>query len=246
VLGTSAEDQQSPGRPPDDTSCADAEILVGDIDEHQSVSQAVSVTGHIDVPHNVLTQPNGTVIIEKLDTPAIRRERFMRRKAEKQRLAEASLSAGSTHREDTPRLEPGLPQTKSVAETAKDGKSQSYDNFEDESDLSELSEDDSQELENEGHEDIQEDLQGKRSTSTQQRKSARKKAIKVEQYPESTIGRSCSLTVCLRTYDGTFSSLGQIWFANHGVVNAFVNRNTNRFLSLVACCRLLRNKPTGP
>lgn len=42
---------------------------------------------------NLVTQPNGVVIIEKLDTPAIRRERNMRRKAEKQRLAGVAASA---------------------------------------------------------------------------------------------------------------------------------------------------------
>lgn len=41
----------------------------------------------IDEPHNIVTQPNGVVIIEKLDTPAIRREKNIRRKAEKQRQA---------------------------------------------------------------------------------------------------------------------------------------------------------------
>ncbi|KIM39576.1 hypothetical protein M413DRAFT_447053 [Hebeloma cylindrosporum] len=42
---------------------------------------------------NLVTQPNGVVIIEKLDTPAIRREKHMRRKAEKQRLAGVAASA---------------------------------------------------------------------------------------------------------------------------------------------------------
>jgi len=42
---------------------------------------------------NLVTQPNGVVIIEKLDTPAIRREKNMRRKAEKQRLAGVAASA---------------------------------------------------------------------------------------------------------------------------------------------------------
>jgi hypothetical protein len=42
---------------------------------------------------NLVTQPNGVVIIEKLDTPAIRRERNMRKKAEKQRLAGVAASA---------------------------------------------------------------------------------------------------------------------------------------------------------
>ena len=42
---------------------------------------------------NLVTQPNGVVIIEKLDTPAIRREKNMRRRAEKQRLAGVAASA---------------------------------------------------------------------------------------------------------------------------------------------------------
>jgi NuA3 HAT complex component NTO1 len=42
---------------------------------------------------NLVTQPNGVVIIEQLDTPAIRREKHMRRKAEKQRLAGVAASA---------------------------------------------------------------------------------------------------------------------------------------------------------
>ena len=50
--------------------------------------------------HNVVTQPNGVVIIEKLDTPATRREKNLRRKAEKQKMAaqagETNISAGSS------------------------------------------------------------------------------------------------------------------------------------------------------
>ena len=52
-----------------------------------------------DRPHNVVTQPNGVVIIEKLDTPATRREKNLRRKAEKQKLvsqAGEAISAGSS------------------------------------------------------------------------------------------------------------------------------------------------------
>jgi hypothetical protein len=49
-------------------------------------------------PHNVVKQPNGVVIIEKLDTPATRREKNQRRKAEKQKmvLAGEAISAGSS------------------------------------------------------------------------------------------------------------------------------------------------------
>ena len=50
-------------------------------------------------PHNVVKQPNGVVIIEKLDTPATRREKNLRRKAEKQKMifqAGEAISAGSS------------------------------------------------------------------------------------------------------------------------------------------------------
>ena len=203
------EEQHSPGGSLDRFSSANSEISVDDddeeeeaeeeiIDEHRTVSRAVSPTDEIDVPHKVLTQPNGTVIIEKLDTPAIRRERFMRRKAEKQKLAEASIPTGSTHRESRARVQSG---SKSVAETEKDEKLPSYDNFEDESDLSELSEDESQELENETQEAVGENLLGKRGSGTHQRKFVKKKATKVDQYPESTIGSSFfynEVSVCLQ------------------------------------------------
>ena len=165
---------------------AAAEILAddnGNIIELGTVSRAASATDTIDIPHNVVTQPNGTVIIEKLDTPAIRRERFMRRKAEKQRLVEASVPAASPHREETPKMEAGsLLQTKSVAACDNDGKLTSY---EDESDLSELSEDGSQPLESEENDGVAEDLSGKKEPASSKKRSPRKK---VDQYPESTIG----------------------------------------------------------
>jgi hypothetical protein len=51
-------------------------------------------------PHNEVKQPNGVTIIEKLDTPATRREKNLRRKAEKQKMViqagEAAISAGSS------------------------------------------------------------------------------------------------------------------------------------------------------
>ena len=57
----------------------------------------------INEPLNVVTQPNGVIIIEKLDTPAIRREKNIRKKAEKQRQAAlaaeesvAAISASSS------------------------------------------------------------------------------------------------------------------------------------------------------
>ena len=54
----------------------------------------------IERPHNVVTQPNGVVVIEKLDTPATRREKNQRRKAEKQKMVSQAggetISAGSS------------------------------------------------------------------------------------------------------------------------------------------------------
>lgn len=200
-VSTSVEEQPSPGMPPDAIS-ADAEVPADSTDEPRSLSRAVSATRGIDVPHKVLTQANGTVIIEKLDTPAIRRERFIRRKAEKQRLAEANLSVESTHQESMLMTEPGpsTPLTKAVTVTTKD-EMQNYDNFEDESDLSELSEDESQGLGSEGHADAEEDLPSKReSTNEQPRKSSRKKVTKIDQYSEATIGSSCSIIDSLYTY----------------------------------------------
>ena len=57
----------------------------------------------IDVPHNVVTQPNGVVIIEKLDTPAIRRERNMRKKAERRRMEQGNgrTRGGKTDEEES-------------------------------------------------------------------------------------------------------------------------------------------------
>jgi len=57
----------------------------------ESVPRALSMGDEyeeeIERPHNVVKQPNGVVIIEKLDTPATRREKNLRRKAEKQKMA---------------------------------------------------------------------------------------------------------------------------------------------------------------
>ena len=57
----------------------------------ESVPRALSLGDEyeeeIERPHNVVKQPNGVVIIEKLDTPATRREKNLRRKAEKQKMA---------------------------------------------------------------------------------------------------------------------------------------------------------------
>lgn len=189
LVDTSVEEELSPGMPPNVSLFPDAEILTdnsGNTDELRTVSRAVAATDTIDIIHNVVTQPNGTVIIEKLDTPAIRRERFMRRKAEKQRLVEASVPVGSPRPDGMSAMEagPSLLQTKSVEASNKDGKLTSYEDFEDESDLSELSEDESQSLEIEEHEDAAEDLPGKEPADSKKR-SPRKK---IDQYPESTIG----------------------------------------------------------
>jgi len=69
----------------------------------ESVPRALSLgdeyVEEIERPHNVVTQPNGVVIIEKLDTPATRREKNLRRKAEKQKMvfqAGETISAGSS------------------------------------------------------------------------------------------------------------------------------------------------------
>ncbi|PPQ65251.1 hypothetical protein CVT24_011406 [Panaeolus cyanescens] len=61
-----------------------------------SRGMSMAVDEDIDVPHNVVTQPNGVVIIEKLDTPAIRRERNMRRKAEKRKMMQEQAEEHGT------------------------------------------------------------------------------------------------------------------------------------------------------
>jgi hypothetical protein len=70
----------------------------------ESVPRALSMGDEyeeeIERPHNVVKQPNGVVIIEKLDTPATRREKNLRRKAEKQKMAVQAgeaISAGSSN-----------------------------------------------------------------------------------------------------------------------------------------------------
>jgi len=70
----------------------------------ESVPRALSLgdeyVEEIERPHNVVTQPNGVIIIEKLDTPATRREKNLRRKAEKQKMAVQAgeaISAGSSN-----------------------------------------------------------------------------------------------------------------------------------------------------
>ena len=70
----------------------------------ESVPRALSLgdeyVEEIERPHNVVTQPNGVIIIEKLDTPATRREKNLRRKAEKPKMAVQAgeaISAGSSN-----------------------------------------------------------------------------------------------------------------------------------------------------
>jgi hypothetical protein len=110
---------------------------------------------HVEEPLNVVTQPNGVVIIEKLDTPAIRREKNMRRKAEKQRQAaraaeesSAPVSAASSsvpiikQSPPPPPTIPPAPSPRPPPSTQAENKDQPGDfdfNFEEESELSELS-----------------------------------------------------------------------------------------------------------
>ncbi|KAF9528917.1 hypothetical protein CPB83DRAFT_853421 [Crepidotus variabilis] len=93
LASASLDDRTSPEG---DTSM-DVDQAVGENHEGSRARALSNATEEIDVPHNVLTQPNGTIIIEKLDTPAIRRERSMRRKAERQRQ---NLSNGMASSEE--------------------------------------------------------------------------------------------------------------------------------------------------
>lgn len=92
-------------------------------------------------PGNLVHTPNGTIIIEELDTPEIRRFKNNRRKAEKKRLA-AEASAANV-----------VPAPVSVpSQTAGAGPSTlpsngNHENFEMESDLSSLSDGGNEELE---------------------------------------------------------------------------------------------------
>ncbi|KJA22748.1 hypothetical protein HYPSUDRAFT_185810 [Hypholoma sublateritium FD-334 SS-4] len=68
--------------------------------DHDNITHAGDDSLAINEPLNVVTQANGVVIIEKLDTPAIRREKNSRKKAEKQQrqaalVAEESVAAVS-------------------------------------------------------------------------------------------------------------------------------------------------------
>ena len=72
----------------------------------ESVPRALSMDNEYEEEkeerlHNVVKQPNGVVVIEKLDTPATRREKNLRRKAEKQKMAaqvgEPTTAGGSNN-----------------------------------------------------------------------------------------------------------------------------------------------------
>lgn len=69
--------------------------------DHDNITHVEDDSPDINEQLNVVTQPNGVVIIEKLDTPAIRREKNSRKKAEKQRqaalAAEESVAAVSAN-----------------------------------------------------------------------------------------------------------------------------------------------------
>lgn len=172
--------------------------------EVSQVSRGDSVIdeNEIDGPHNVLTQPNGVVIIEKLDTPAIRRERNIRRKAEKQRQAAlgpdgASISTGSSNLSagnpsvSAPYPRGAVQQDMPPPETGQDSQYTKDAGIEDdmESELSELSDD------SDGSEEYRaEDAPVLTpSTSSAPRlkatKSVRpKKVRKIENYEDGTIG----------------------------------------------------------
>jgi len=185
-------------------SAGETDPAVDNSNESRAVSHA---TDDIDVPHNVVTQPNGTVIIEKLDTPAIRREKSMRRKAERQRQTEANISAGSSHKEEL-ETEPAssIPQS-NIA----DGKAQGFDFLNDESDLSELS-DDETELSNEAQEGqvVEEKRSPPKIATIRQRKPPRKKPPRVEQFVDSTIGNLLSTELFAGTELFLSFSLGEV------------------------------------
>ena len=58
--------------------------------------RSAQLTQRIDEISSVIMTANGTIIIEELDTPALRRAKNLRRKAERLRLAEAA-AAGPSH-----------------------------------------------------------------------------------------------------------------------------------------------------
>lgn len=140
---------------------------------------------YIDAPHNIFTQPNGTVIIEKIDSPAIRRERFLRRKAERQRYMETSLGAQENIIESQTDSSKTLINLMEKVEGPK--KAQTLDGFEDESELSELSEDES-----ESNSTQKEEMKAKPSLPKEkfkkQQKPPKKQSLKIEQFEDSTIG----------------------------------------------------------
>jgi len=155
----------------------------------------------IDAPHNVLTQPNGVLIIEKLDTPAIRREKAMRRKAERQRQAAQALDNGlnavaSGSRQAIQRSSSGFadPNTSNDTEDDKNA-AQAEEGDGDESELSELSEEESEQPEAAAgggpkEEQVAETQVIRSKGRTRPRRSTRPKRPKLEQFEDSTIGMS--------------------------------------------------------
>lgn len=93
-----SSDVQEPKHNPDDASMAMDVDGEGDRSFHSRPGDysGISHAGddNLDEPLNVVTQPNGVVIIEKLDTPAIRREKNIRKKAEKKRQAALAAEEG--------------------------------------------------------------------------------------------------------------------------------------------------------
>ncbi|KAF8159256.1 hypothetical protein B0H34DRAFT_702732 [Crassisporium funariophilum] len=151
-----ADVKHDPGEDEMDVDATEDEALYGEQPRRpfmESASRGGSIVNEDDqeIPHNVVKQPNGVVVIEKLDTPATRREKNLRRKAEKQKLVALAtgssgppLSAGSSGISSAPRL----PTSSSLAQPAKrrsrgaDDRRRLYDNEDrgvSESELSELS-----------------------------------------------------------------------------------------------------------
>ena len=181
----SVGNHQPPGDPADSTVDMEVDLQAGDTERDAGDLRAMSQSA--DSPHNVFTQPNGTIIIEKIDSPAIRKERSMRRKAERQKQVGANLSAGSGQKDDITESEPGPSSSQNNPMEKVEGykKAQALDGFEDESELSELSEDESESNE----EEIQEEPSILREDDKKQpRKPPKKQSSKVELFENSTIG----------------------------------------------------------
>lgn len=225
-----------------DFQADDTDRDAGDV---RAMSQSVD---RADAPHNVFTQPNGTVIIEKIDSPAIRKERSMRRKAEKQKQVGASLSASSGQKDDIAESEPGPSSSQDNPMEEMEGykKAQALDGFDDESELSELSEDESESDE----EEIQEEPSSPRENDKKQpKKPPRKQSSKAEQFENSTIGESCRLGESM-----TCSTIYTVW-AKSGMRFHLARCATSawflifdcldRIVPLVACRGILRDEQAG-